>query len=967
MLERLLCHPIHIKRLLQIKGKVYKEVAKLSVKGYMSKEPIKYDDVNKLDFKPMKKGDLWGGRFDCCWFRVQGQVPKECQGKHIVAILNFNGEGAIYDKQGTVLQGLTQILSFIEAGQPRVGKQIAEIAKSAKGGEIIDYLIDCGNNGINGNFVTRAKIKNTVLAEVNDLALRYFYDYLTVFLLMLTHGHNDLLTKERKEELEKLLNKSFGYFAAKDYKKAVSVIKIAYEKDKDYDSVVYTAIGHAHLDLAWLWPVRETRRKAVRTLATAITNFEKYPDYIFGASQAQMFDWVKKDQPELYERVKRYVANGRIEIQGNMWTECDCNVPSGESLIRQFLYGDKFFVSEMGVRSRTVWLPDVFGFPATLPQIMKGCGKDYFMTIKLSWNTYNKFPLQSFVWQGADGSEIVSHIAPEGNYNSDATPFNITKANKLNVNKETGKALLIYGAGDGAGGPGEGHLEVLERVKKLNGINVVKQDFAQNFFEELEKCSLKKYQGELYLEKHQGTLTSQAKNKLYNRLIENALHNVEWLQAVTGNRESLDEIWKEMLLYQFHDIIPGSSINRVHTESVEGYEKMYHKLMAMEKSLLEGMEGKKGLTAINATSFERDDFVKYNDNWYRANVKPYSSGPLNFVVEDGKAKCGKTFIENNHLKVIFNKRGSIVSVFDKVKNIEYCKGELNKLVVYKDPKMHYNAWDIKGNYMKKRTRRATLVSTNSYIDGLSVVMENNYVYNKSTISQKVILLGDMINFDTKANWHEKHKMLRAEFEPTIFSDKVNCDIQFGSIDRSTKTQTSIEKAQYEVCAHKYIALGDTESYFALFNDCKYGHRVKDGVISLNLLRSPKYPDPECDMGAHSFGYAIKVCKDIQEVVKTGYVYNNPLIIVEKDIKIEPLISIDNQNVIVETIKNSEDGKGIVVRLYERYGNTEKVMLEPKFSYKKIFECNLVEENLNEIGKEITLTPYQIKTVYIEKA
>jgi alpha-mannosidase len=268
--------------------------------------------------------------------------------------------------------------------------------------------------------------------------------------------------------------------------------------------------------------------------------------------------------------------------------------------------------------------------------------------------------------------------------------------------------------------------------------------------------------------------------------------------------------------------------------------------------------------------------------------------------------------------------------------------------------------------MNKKPTAISLVTSRSYVDGPDVVMENSYVYNNSTINQKVTLKGDLLNFDTKADWNEKHKMLRAEFEPTIFTDKVNCDIQFGSIERSTKNDTSVEKAQYEVCAHKYITVGDEDGYFTLFNDCKYGHRVKEGLISLNLLRSPKYPDPECDMGAHSFGYAIKVCKDMKDVVKTSYLYNNPLIIVEKDIKIEPIITIDNENIIVETIKTTEDGKGIAVRLYERYGNEEKVTISPNFKHEGIFECNLLEQNLNKVTPEITLTPYQIKTIYIKK-
>jgi alpha-mannosidase len=963
MLEKIFAHPLLLKRLEDIKGKVYNTVGTLSVEASKSKEPIMQAEKESLVYSPIKKGEKWGEEFDCCWFHMKGTIPEICKDKHTVAIININGEGAIYDND-KVTQGITQVLSVIDIAQTRIGKQIVELKQKAEGNEKIDLYVDAGYNGVNGVFVSPAKFNKADIAIVNDLIFDYYYDFLTMFLLIATYGTNDILTKERKKEVEKLLNVSYIYFSRTNYEKASKIIKKAYDKNIDYEDVVYTAIGHAHLDLAWKWPVRESKRKAIRTLSTALKNIDKYPNYIFGASQAQMFDWVKNDQPELYERVKEAAQKGRIEVQGNMWTECDCNIPNGESIIRQFMYGDKFFIGEMGICSKMVWLPDVFGFPATMPQIIKGVGKEYFMTIKLSWNKYNKFPLQSFRWIGDDGSEIVCHIAPEGVYNSSASPFSITTSNKKNVNKETGKALLIYGVGDGGAGPGEGHLELLEREKSLYGLNKVKQASAQSFFEDLEKCDLKEYSGELYLEKHQGTLTSQGANKLYNRLVERELHNIEWLKAVTGNDINLDEIWKEMLLYQFHDIIPGSSINRVYKESIAGYEKMYQKLMDIEDNMVNSLSDKEGLSVINPTSFYRKEYVKAGKEWFLAECEPYSTGELNSLKEND-LKHGNTYIENDSMKLIFDKKGVIVSMFDKIKKCEYAKEGLNNLNIYNDPKTHYNAWDIKDDYMNKKPTAMKLVDSHSYIDGASVVMENNYIYNKSTINQKVILTDNIVNFDTKVNWHEKNKMLRAEFYPTIYSDKVNCDIQFGSIDRSTKNENDIEKAQFEVCAHKYVAMQNSNGYFALINDCKYGHRVKDGLVSLNLLRSPKYPDKECDMGMHSFGYEIVVCNDIKEVVEQSYIYNNPLILVEKDLEIEPIIKVDNENIIIETIKNAEDGKGVIIRLYERYGNVERVNLRFNRPYSKIYECNLLEENRIETTDVIELTPHQIKTVYIE--
>lgn len=964
MLEKILISPIHAKRLIDIRKKVYTKVGTLSIEGCMSEEPIPLSERDMQKFKPMKKGKKWAEKFGCCWFRMKGNIPVSCAGKHIVALVNINGEGAVY-KDGKVLQGITQVLSVMDAGQIAMGKQVIELAKEAKGGEDVEFFIDAGHNGINGMFITCAKIKKADIAYVNDTVHDYYYDYLALLLLTFTYGKNKSLTKEMKEATEKLLNVSYSLFKQDKIYAARQELAAAYQGIKN-DGTIFTAIGHAHLDLAWLWPIRETRRKAVRTFSTALSNMEKYPYYIFGASQAQLFEWIKQDQNELYERVKKAVMSGRIEIQGNMWTECDCNITGGESLIRQFMYGDKFFINEMGANSKMVWLPDVFGFPATLPQIIKGVGKDYFMTIKLSWNEHNKFPLNSFLWESPDGSKVVAHIAPEGTYNSHMGPIAVTKANLKNLNEETGRALMIYGVGDGGGGPGEGHLELLNRTSKMYGINKVNPGKAEEFFKELEKCELKTHKGELYLEKHQGTLTSQSDNKLYNRLLERELHNIEWLLACTDKKYCLDDIWKEVLLYQFHDIIPGSSIRRVHKESVQGYKKMYNKLLDMRSEILNSLPSKEnGLTALNATSFARSENIKYKNKWYKALCEPYSSCILN-EVKQGENNIDNDFIENEFIKLTIDNNGVIKSMFDKKRKMELSADGLNKLVVYKDKKKYYNAWDIDINYVDKKPERPYLLARKTYTDGPCAVMELDYAYNQSTINQKILLVEDGVTFETKVNWNEKHKMLRAEFYPSIYSEKVNCDIQFGSVDRSTKNITSVEKAQFEICAHKYVAVSNEKGIFALINDCKYGHRVKDGLISLNLLRSPKHPDKECDMGPHSFGYRIVVGENMEDIVKEAYIFNNPLIIYDKAIDIYALIKADNKNIIVESIKMAEDDKGIVVRMYERYGRHENITVMPMFEHGKIYECNLLEEERVLSDGKLKFEPYKIKTLYIEK-
>ncbi|MDE5616199.1 MAG: alpha-mannosidase, partial [Clostridia bacterium] len=536
------------------------------------------------------------------------------------------------------------------------------------------------------------------------------------------------------------------------------------------------------------------------------------------------------------------------------------------------------------------------------------------------------------VWKGIDGSEVLSHMAPQGNYNSTATPMAITKSDKGNPQaKEIGKALLIYGIGDGGGGPGEAPLELLDRQTNCKGLDKVVRRHAVDLFEDLKNEYaevIPTYEGELYLEKHQGTYTSQSNSKLYNRLMENALHTLEWLIALAKVENAdcdypeLEDIWKEVLLYQFHDIIPGSSIKRVYDESVARYAVMYEQVNSMIDEALKKLPALREKGVVNTIDFDRTEYLKVGEEWYKASVSGYSSATIEKISDEDTEglSCGKDFIANDKLKARFAKDGSIISLVDLSDGKELSKDGLNKLTVYSDPKSYYDAWDINIDYPKMRKGRFKLESNRSYIDGARVVMENIYSYKNSSIIQKVYMNKNdgAVYFDTHVDWRESHKMLRADFYPSVYSDTVNCDIQFGNVDRSTLEDTSVRKAQFEICAHKFVNV-DCDGYgLALINDCKYGHRVKSGLISLNLLRSPKYPDPECDMGEHHFTYALYPHKGVwqeSDVVAKAYCLNNPLIVKEQTPSVKKLFEI-NGDVIAETVKLSEDKKGLILRVYE---------------------------------------------------
>lgn len=977
MIERLLLYPAHIAELAKMRGRIYDVVAPLDAVRLPSAEPVPFDEAQIAEMQKTRKGEVWGGLYDCCWFRFRGRVPESAAGKRVVLILNTNGEGLARDmtKGGKPMQGLTHVMSSIDVVQSVHGKRVVEFLSSAEGGETVDVMVDAGNNDVYR--VHRARLGKAVIAVRNDAVFEYYYDFLVLFQLLLTYGKNENLDDAGAVEINKILTRA-ARLRHKDLAAATAMLRDRLNKPNVKPVTEYTAVGHAHLDLAWLWPLRETKRKAARTFATALENISLYPEYVFGASQAQQFEWMEQEQPEIFEGIRKAVADGRIEIQGGMWTESDCNLPCGESLIRQFAYGDEYFGDRFGVHTDMVWLPDVFGFPASLPQIMKKCGKEYFMTIKLSWNEHNKFPYKTFRWQGIDGTEIVSHMPPQGDYNSSGCPLAVVKSdNRFDQSKDFDTALIAYGVGDGGGGPGEGHLECVTREKDIKGLSKVKLGAARDFFVALSasRDSMPVHKGELYLEKHQGTYTSQGRNKRYNRLLERALHNYEWLAAaalvrgIPYDKETLDRVWKEVLLYQFHDVIPGSSIGRVYKETTEGYERMLAALRRASDKLLVALGAEKGKALFNGAPVPVDSFVKNGGKWYRAKADGYS-----VVKAEEAGKCdgliaGERTVSNGLLTVKVGRDGVIRSLTD-AEGREYAGEYLNRLTVYSDPRMHYNAWDININYPRMPKKNLRARSVRSYVDGCAAVIEIAYTGDKHAITQKLSLVKgeNMLRVDTSADWHERHRMLRADFRPAVWNDEVECDIQFGNIRRSTGNESKIDKAQFEICAHKYVALEKDGAGFALLNDCKYGHRVKDGKISLNLLRSPKYPDPQCDMGKHTFSYAVYPYRGTAEsagVVGKAYLLNNPPTVGDLGLGLAPLVLTDGDGVVLETVKPARDGKGIVARIYERYGKECACKVAATFEARGIFETDMLENGREKTDGNLVFKPFEVKTVYFE--
>lgn len=995
--------------------------------------PTEYDGV-------IKTGETWKGRDLYLWMQKEVDIPSNWKNKTVVGLFDFGETGA---GNNSGFESLFYLNNKPYQGVDSNHKEVF-LPKDINGTRV--ELIFRLWTGLEGGGIPREqehRINRAQLAWLDEKVDDLFYN---ASVILETIGELDEYSPD-KVHLTKILNNAlklidWAYPGNEDFYN--SLHEASYYLNKEIDkidkhSVVnVTCIGHTHIDVAWLWRLKHTREKCARSFSTVLRLMERYPEYIFLQTQPQLYEYVKNDYPELYEAIKQKVKDGNWEVDGGMWLEADCNIPSGESLVRQILVGSRFIKEEFNKDVEYLWLPDVFGYSWALPQILKKSGIDMFMTTKISWNQYNRMPHDTFKWRGIDGSEILTHFitTPEPwsqpgswfyTYNGRLTPKTVKGVWDAYTDKGITNDLLVsYGFGDGGGGVNREMLEYRKRLDKMPGLPNVKTGKASEYFrclkEKVEKTDeyVHTWDGELYLEYHRGTYTSQAYTKMMNRKLELLYRETEWLSTVaclTNNDWSLyanNEItkgWKTILRNQFHDIIPGSSITEVYEDAKQEYKEAEDIALDIQNKLEE----------IYINKDEHTWTIVNNSNWYRnesidikcdedgsfydedGNKLKYQRNKDEYTVEiknipalgykriilkvddvqydnnsvfeycDGKISTPKYYIE-------WNEYGQLTSIYDKENKREVlAKGERgNVLQMFEDKPMAHEAWDIDIFYQEKMREVKDLQSVELIEDGnIKAVIRFKYKYMNTTISQDMIVYANSnrIDFKTNVDWREKKQLLKVAFVVDIRSTMATYDVQFGNVKRPTHWNTSWDRARFESVAQQWVDLSERNYGVSLLNNCKYGHDIKDNVMRLTLLKSATHPDPVQDQGEQNFTYSLLPHSgDFIDgnTVKHAYELNQPLKSIKGMLKSEvkkQLFKFNDTNILVDAIKKAEDEDMIIIRFHDYSGSRQNVSIDSDYEITGWMETNLMEkpiENLrNENSINVVVNPYEIKTLMIK--
>ncbi|RVU27809.1 alpha-mannosidase [Streptomyces antnestii] len=993
-----------LKRVLdeRIRPAVYPESVPLEVAVWNAPgEPVPVADGLAATPEPIAVGARWGAPWATCWFRVTGTVPEAWAGRTVEAILDlgfdenmpgFQCEGLVYRPDGTPVKGLNPRNQWVRIGAPvEGGEEVRLHIEAASNPVILDYHPFLPTQL--GDRETAGSEPQYTLARMDLAVLDEDVWQLVIDLEVLGELMAELpADSARRYDILRAVERALDAVDLQDVNGTAAAARSRLTDVLSAPAVPsahrISAVGHAHIDSAWLWPLRETVRKVARTTSNMTALLEDEPDFVFAMSQAQQWAWVKEHRPEVWARVKKAVADGRFVPAGGMWVESDTNMPGSEAMARQFVHGKRFFLDEFGVENDEAWLPDTFGFAAGLPQIIKAAGSKWLLTQKISWSQTNKFPHHTFRWEGIDGTRIFTHFPPVDTYNCSMKGSEIAHAARNFKDKGVARhSLAPTGWGDGGGGTTREMVAKAARLRDLEGSATVVWETPAEFFgkAEAEYPDAPVWVGELYLELHRATLTSQAKTKQGNRRSEHLLREAELWAATAAVRvgfpypyEELDRIWKTVLLHQFHDILPGSSIAWVHREARRTYERVADELTGIIGAAQRALAGEgSGTLVFNAAPHTRDGVP--------------AGGARTPVVEGESAiasrSAGGYVLDNGLLRVEVDGRGLVVSAYDLVAGREtVAPGQAaNLLQIHPDFPNMWDAWDVDEFY---RNTVTDLVDADEVApgDGASVRVVRSF--GDSRVTQVLSLAAGerRLGIDTEVDWHETEKFLKLAFPLDIHAERYASETQFGHFYRPTHTNTSWEAAKFEACNHRFVHIEEPGWGVSLVNDSTYGHDVTRAVrdsdsgttttVRVSLLRAPRFPDPETDQGVHRFRHALVPGAAIGDAVREGWRINLPERRVTGSGEVAPLVGVDRDAVVVTAVKLADDGSGdVVVRFHESRGGRVRATLTAGFEVAAATATDLLERPLADAaaperdGERITLSlrPFELVTLRLKRA
>ncbi|MGI5230217.1 alpha-mannosidase [Actinoallomurus sp. CA-142502] len=998
-------------------------------------EPVPVAEALDAAYVPFAPGDPWGRAWATSWLRATASVPAEWAGRRVEAVFDlgftgrgpgFQAEGLVHDLGGRPIKGIEPLNQYVPVGD------------AVNGGEEVGLLVEMAANPdiLGDGFVPTPlgdpatagdeplyRFGGADLAVLDEDVWHLRLDVEVLSELMHELSTDDPRRHEILRALERMLDELDIHDVAGTAARARETLAEVLSRRANASAHTISATGHAHIDSAWLWPLRETQRKTARTFANVTALAKDYPELVFSCSQAQQYAWVRDRYPEIFQRMRDATKAGQWAPVGGMWVEADGNLPGGEALARQLVHGKRFFLEEFGVETRGVWLPDSFGYTAAYPQLAVLAGNEWFLTQKISWNQTNKFPHHTFWWEGIDGTRIFTHFPPADTYNGTFAGAELGHAVRNYADKGGGtRSLLPFGHGDGGGGPTREMLEKARRLRDLEGSPKVVVENPDAFFAaaRAEYPDAAVWAGELYLELHRATYTTQARTKAGNRRSEHLLREAELWAATAALTagfdypyEDLDRLWKTVLLHQFHDILPGSSIAWVHREAEATYARVHAELREITRAATAALAGEGGPGQVFNTSPRAraevvtvpselaaalppaagvqplaDGFVAVFTEVPGSGTAPLGAaapfGPLGPVTVDGRV------LDNGLVRVEIDADGLLTSVRDLVAGREVLApgSRGNLLQLHPDLPNHWDAWDVDRHYRRRHTDltgadAVTVVDAGPLVASVRV----DRSFGDSRISQTITVTAGSpaVRIDTEIDWHEREKILKLAFPLDVHADRSAAEIQFGHVYRPTHTNTSWDSARFEISCHRWIRLAEAGYGIALANDATYGHDVtrttrEDGgtttTARYSLVRAPRSPDPEADQGRHHMSHTLLPGATVAGAVAGGYALNLPLRVTAGGSGPSPLVSVEGEAAAVESVKLADDRSGdVVVRVYESLGGRADTRLRTSFPVAGVEVTDLLERPLpdrpvalaDDGSVPLTLRPFQVLTLRLRPA